>query len=373
MRSDRALALVFANTGDALLTELTAFRSMASVPFGGRYRVIDFHLSNLVNAGIDKIGIIPRSNYRSLMDHIGSGKPWDLDRKQGGLCFLPPFIIGSDSGVYKGHIDAIRNICTFLERSHEEYVILCDADTVLNIDLDKMLKTHIKSGADVTVAYKHGLMPDYPAGHIVLKLSKDGSAKEVLVSTKTGCECDYGLGIYIFRRKELLELSLKAAERGYSSISRGILQQNAETLRIFGYEITGFACAIDGMRAYTGANMALLKPEIFHELFNSERPIYTKTRDDMPTRYGLFSDVKNSIVGDGCVIEGTVENCILFRGVHVGKNTVLKDSIIMQDAEIGDNCEIQYVTADKDVRLQSGTKLRGSEGCHFVIKKGGII
>lgn len=373
MRSDRALALVFANTGDALLAELTAFRSMASVPFGGRYRVVDFHLSNLVNAGIDKIGIIPRANYRSLMDHIGSGKPWDLDRKQGGLCFLPPFIIGSNSGVYKGHIDAIRNISTFLEKSHEEYVILCDADTVLNIDIDKMLKAHIKSGADVTVAYKHGKMPDYPAGHIVLKLAENGRAEEVLVSKRPGGECDYGIGIYIFRRKELLELSSKAAERGYSSISRGILQQNIDTLSIFGYAITGFACPIDGMRAYTDANMALLNPKVFHELFNPERPIYTKTRDDMPTRYGLSSDVKNSIVGDGCVIEGTVENCILFRGVHVGKNTVLKDSIIMQDTEIGDNCEIQYITADKDVRLKNNTKLRGSKDCHFVIKKGGVI
>ncbi len=369
MRANNALALIFSNSNDEALSELTEYRSMGSVPFGGRYRIIDFHLSNLVNAGVGKVGVLPRSNYRSLMDHISSGKPWDLDRKQGGLSFLPPFIAGG-GGAYKGHIEAVLNVSDYLKKSHEEYVILCDADIVCNIDLEDMFEKHIKSNADVTVAYKHGELPKYHKPHTVLELGANGFAQEVLASVDTGALCNYSIGLMIFGRDQLLELSVKAMERGYTSISRGILQSNIGSLKILGYKVENFAMPIDGIKAYAEANMALLSSDVRRELFNSKRPIYTKTRDDMPTKYGLYSSVKNSLIGDGCVIEGSVENCVLFRGVKVGKNTKLQNCIIMQSASIGENCDIQYVTADKDVTVSDGTSLRGAENCHYIIKKG---
>lgn len=369
MRANNALALIFSNSNDEALPELTEYRSMGSVPFGGRYRIIDFHLSNLVNAGVGKVGIIPRSNYRSLMDHIGSGKPWDLDRKQGGLSFLPPFIAGG-GGAYKGHIEAVLNVSDYLKKSHEEYVILCDADVVCNIDIADMLEKHIKSGADVTAAYKRGALPKYHKPHTVLELDGEGVAKEILVSVDTGAECNYCIGLMIFRREQLVELSIKAMERGYTSIGRGVLQANSDSLKIVGYKVDSFAMTIDGIKAYADANMAVLTTDVRRDLFNAKRPIYTKTRDDMPAKYGLDSSVKNSLIGDGCIIEGSVENCILFRGVKVGKNSHLRDCIVMQSCVIGEDCDIQYVTADKDVTVSAGTQLRGAKDCHYIIKKG---
>ncbi len=369
MRANNALALVFTNSGDSKLPELTSFRAMASIPFGGRYRIIDFQLSSLVNAGVGTIGIIPRANYRSLMDHIGAGKPWDLDRKYGGLTFLTPYITGG-SGVYKGHVNAIESAKGFIKNCREEYIILTDSDFICNLDIEEMFSQHIKTGADCTVAYKHGNLPAFDREHLALTLDEENNAKEVLLISEVGKECDYSIGTVIFKKDKLLELSTEAAEHAMFSISRGILQRNQENLKIHGFEVKGFVASIDGIESYVRANMAMLEPSVRRELFSSGRPIYTKTRDDCPTKYGLDCQVKNSLIADGCLIEGEVENCIIFRGVKVGKGTVLRDSIIMQSTVIGENCDIRYVTADKDVSISRDSNLKGAENHHYVIKKG---
>ncbi len=372
MRANNALALVFTNSNDHMLEELTGVRSMASVPFGSRYRIIDFHLSNLVNAGISKIGIVPRANYRSLMDHIGSGRPWDLDRKMGGISFLPPFIDGN-AGMYKGHIDAIHNLRSYISKGQHEYVVLCDANTILNIDLKAMFKQHKLTGADITVAYKNGPLPAYESGHTLYGFDEKGKINEVRISEEAGKVCNYGISIGIFRRDLLLSMATSAFELGVHSINRAIQMGLHKTAEIYGYKVENFVATVDGLKSYTEANMALLNSDIRKDLFNSQRPIYTKTRDDMPTRYGLESQVKNSLIGEGCIIEGKVTNCVLFRGVKVGKGSVLKDCIIMQDTVIGDDCQLNFVTADKDVTLQNGIKLRGAKESHYIIKKGTTI
>ena len=372
MRANNALALVFTNTSDHMLEGLTGVRSMASVPFGGRYRIIDFHLSNIVNAGISKIGLVPRANYRSLMDHIGSGRPWDLDRKMGGISFLPPFIDGN-AGMYKGHIDAIHNLRSYISKGQHEYVVLCDANTILNIDLKAMFKQHKKNGADITIAYKNGPLPAFESGHTLYGIEADGRINEVLISEEAGKICNYGISIGIFRRDLLLEMAKKATEQGIHSINRAIQLGIHNTSKIYGYKVENFIATIDGIKSYTDVNMALLSRDVRRDLFNSERPIYTKTRDDMPTRYGLNSSVKNSIIGEGCIIEGEVLNCVLFRGVKVGKGAKLENCIIMQDSVIGDNCNLKYVTADKDVTLSEGVTLMGAEANHYIIKKGTTI
>ena len=373
MRANNALALIFTNSSDNALPELTSLRAMASVPFGGRYRIIDFHLSSLVNSGVARVGIIPRSNYRSLMDHIGSGKPWDLDRKYGGLVFLPPFIT-SASSVYKGHISAIENVRGFIEKFKEEYIILCDADVVCNIDIEKMFTEHVKTNSDVTVAYKHGELPNFSKEHLVFSFDENNNASEVLLSKDSGKLCDFSLGTMIFSKSKLLELTKEAYERGFEGIGRGILQRNRETLKIHGFEITGFSAPINNMDAYVKANMELLNPDIRKELLGDKKlPVYTKTREDCPTKYGLQSEVKNSLIADGCIIEGKVENCILFRGVKIGKGSVVKNSIIMQSTVIGENCDIKYLIADKDVTVSDESKLTGAECNYFLIKKGGKV
>ncbi len=368
MRANNALALVFSNSGDSLLPELTAYRSMASVPVGGRYRIIDFHLSALVNAGVGTIGIIPRENYRSLMDHIGAGKPWDLDRKYGGLTFLTPYISGA--GIYKGHVNAIETAKGYLQHCKEDYVIITDSDFICNLNIEEMFTEHVKSGADCTIAFRRGKLPAYEKEHLALILDEESNAKQVLLVSEKGKECDYSIGTVIFAKDKLLELTSDAAEHAAISISRGILQKNQENLKIHGFEVKGFAAPIDGIESFVNANMAMLDPAVRKELFSSGRPIYTKTRDDCPTKYGLKSRVKNCLIADGCQIEGDVENCIIFRGVKIGKGTVVKDSIIMQSTVIGENCDINYLITDKDVQISDNSNLKGAKNHHFVIKKG---
>ena len=369
MSANNLMALIFANTNDDMLPSLTMERSMASLPFGSRYRIIDFHLSNLVNAGVSTVQIVPKSNYRSLMEHIGSGKAWDLDRKNGGLMFLPPFISGQDTATYHGHIDAISKIEKFKAAAKEEYIILCDCDTVLNIDIDEMLQNHIKSGADVSVAYSHGPLPKNTKGRSVLEIEEDGILREILLSKETGRVCNFGLGISIFNRQKLLELNIAASERGYETISRGIVSKNMDNLKVYCYKVDGFVAVIDSVSSYVKANLDVLKCDVRKSLFNPKRPIYTKTRDDMPTKYGLQSEVKNTICGEGCVIEGKVENCVLSRGVKIGKGSVVKNSILMQETVIGENCNIEYLTTDKNVEIADNTDLRGAENNYFVISK----
>ncbi len=369
MLSNQAMGIVFSNVHDDLLRELTEVRSMGSVPFGGRYRLIDFSLSNLVNAGITKVGIITRANYQSLMDHLGNGKPWDLDRRKGGLHILPPY--GNvDAGMYTGHVDALAGVMNFLERSSEEYVVLCDSDVVCNIDLTPMMEAHIEKQADVTVAYKRGRLPKNHRDIMSFSFGEGGRVKDIELSGKIEGDCDFSLDFMIIQRETLIRLVKEATARNYTSLGRDIFQSRVDTLRIFGWEVDGYAAVMDCISTYVKSSMQLLSPEVRSQLFTRERPVYTKTRDDMPTKYGLGSYVKNSIIADGCSIEGRVENCILFRGVKVHKDAVLRNCIIMQDSVIGEKAELSYVTADKNVRVTEGRVLTGAESYPIFIRKG---
>lgn len=371
MRNNNVLGIVFASANEELLSELTVSRSSASVPFGGRYRLVDFALSNLVNAGVGKVGLITKSNYQSLMDHIGSAKSWDLDRKQGGLHILPPY--GSaGAGVYKGEVDALHGISSFLRRSQEQYVVLCKGNVAINIDISDMLEQHISSGADITLAYKHGTVPT--AGEDTMTFSfTDGRIDRVMLYEESRDNCDFGLGIMIIPRMLLQSLVSKAAAENKTSLARDIIMPNLQSLVIRGYEFSGFAGIMDSMQSYVEANMQLLSPSVRADIFNKDRPIYTKIKDSMPTRYGVNSDVKNSLIADGCVIEGTVKNSILFRGVHIGKGAVVENCIIMQGTEIGSGAALKYVTLDKEVTVGNNHELCGAPSYSIYIKKGATV
>lgn len=369
MRANNVLGLVFSNNFDNYLNELTSMRSMGSVPYGGRYRLIDFNLSAMVNSGMAKVGIITKSNYQSLMDHVGNGRAWDLSRKKGGLYILPPFN-SSNTGLYSGRIEAVAGVMNFLQYSDEEYVLMCDCNALYNFDLTKMFAYHEEKGADITIAYVNGETPNI-SELAILDMDEENKIKAVSRRLKDGVE-NYSINIVLLRKSLLERLVNEATSLGYHSFTDDILKRNVSKLKIYGYEATGFVKMLDSMQSYFEANMALLEKENRDALCRSQH-VYTKVKDDVPAIYGLGSDVSNSLVADGCVIEGKVENSILFRGVHIGKGTVVKNCVLMQNTYIGDDVSLNCVVADKNVVIKPGKVLSGDENFPVYIGKGIVI
>ena len=366
MRSKNIMALVFANTGDESLTELTSFRTMGSVPFGCRYRLIDFMLSSIVNAGIYKVGVVTKRNFQSLADHVGNGWPWDLARKKGGLCILSPYSYAEKGGVYKGKIDAIYGNLLYLENSTEEYVLITDSDFVVNADIDKMIERHAQTNADITVAYKSGI-----EGKTFIELDGDKRISAITVESE---QPEMGRNVivpmFLMRRDLLITLVKNAYRHNYIDFELDILQREINNYKIYGFEIKGDAMLINSIQSYFDANMMLLNKDFRDKLFEPTRPVFTKLRDDMPTRYGYDAKIKDSLIADGCVIEGEVSNSIIFRGVHIEKGCKVENCILMQSAHVGKNSTLAYVVSDKNVSIKEGRTLIGFKTFPLVIGKG---
>lgn len=370
MRANNILGIIYANVHDDLLPGLTEKRSMASVPFAGRYRLIDFSLSNLTNAGISQVGIITKQNYQSLMDHIGSGREWDLDRKAGGLFILPPFVSGGiDDGVYKTHLHALVGIMNFLKRAKQEYVVICDSDVIANVDIGEMFDRHVEMGADFTIAYKYGKLPKNHQKVMVFSLDDNENIKKIEY-VEERVNTNHSLDIVLVRRQFLIDIITKTVEEGKISLSRDILMPSLDKYKVIGYKVEGFAEIMDGPKSYYDLNMKMLNNKVRGQLFNRERPIYTKTHDSMPAKYAIGSDVSNSLIADGCVIEGTVKNSILFRNVTVKKGAVVENAIIMQNAVIGKNAKVSYAVMDKISAVEDKAELRGTKQKIVLLKKG---
>lgn len=368
MRTSAVSALIFANANDKLLKKLTEKRSMGSVPFGSRYRLIDFSLSNLVNAGITNVGIITNANYRSLMDHVGSSIYWDLDRKNGGLHILSPYM-ANDVRRFRGTIDALTAATDFIDRCESEYIVLCAADILANIDISDVIDNHIKNSADITVVYHNGMLPYNRDDAMILSLDEDKRIKSIAFDGDHIHNQDYGVGITVIGRELLSELVAEADENDRQSFNRDVLARKTDELKIMGYEHKEFIVLMNGTDTYFTANMALLNCENRRQLFNPQRPIYTKTRDDMPTRYGIDADVKNCVLGDGCVIEGTVKNSILSRGVRVEKGAIVENCILMQETRVGANAQITNVIADKNVVIGADVVIKATDEKKMFISK----
>ena len=322
-----ALGVIFANTYDNLVPELVAERSMASIPFGGRYRLIDFTLSSMANAGIDNVSVIVRKNYHSLMDHLGAGREWDLTRKRGGLNIVPPFAERSVK-MYSGRVDALDSILNWLEAQKERYVILSDSYIAMNFDFGSLIDAHVASGADVTMVYNRAPIPEGArSDNYTIRIDETGRVQEILSNDYRMGEQNLAMNIYVIERESLIHLIHDAAVRGL---------------------------------VYFDENMRLLQDGSMDALFGPA-PIYTKIRDDNPTRYVAGSSVKNSLLADGCVIEGTVENCVLFRGCQVKKGAVVKNCVLMQDTVVETDCGVEYVVTDKNVHITAGKKLAGTD------------
>ena len=371
MKANNVLGIIFSNMHDDKIRELTDFRTMGSVPFGGRYRLIDFALSNMVHSEIKTVGVVTKRNYQSLMDHLGSGKAWDLSRKRDGLFLLPPF--GSGNDIYKTRVEALDGIMSFLHGAKQDYVVLTDSNIVSSVDFQDIIEHHIKKNAHITVAYKKMEIPQNMTDALVLSnISKSGRIKEVLVDPQDAEEVKLGVNIYVIKREFLIERIQSCMSKNQRSFIRDIIQNDVENHDIYAYEIKSYLSMIISMDSYFKTNMSLLDQKVRDELFNG-KAVYTKILDDMPAIYGLGSKVKNSIIADGCVIEGTVENCIVFRGVKIHKDSVVRDSIIMQGSEIGENCELQHVVLDKKVKIGANRRLTGFGSYPNYIAKNSIV
>lgn len=346
MRANNVLGILFTDAYSDCISDLTALRTMGSVPFGGRYRFIDFPLSNMVNCGISKVGIITKSNYRSLMDHLGTGKPWDLSRKNEGLFLLPPFNFGS-SGSYSGRIEALKNIMDFIHMSKEEYVILCDTNIICNMDFGKLLEFHLENDADITICCKEG---KYPMLSNIMRLDLAENARVTKVTVPPTAEEGEGLfGVnFIVMNKSLLERMInQSIAENYTTFEKDLIMKNVDKLKILGYKIDTYCSVIDSIQTYFDTSVALLSPVNREAIFDRGNPVYTKVNDDMPSIYGIGSNARNSFLADGCKIEGEVENSILFRGVQVAKGAVVRNSILMQSCYIGEDANLNCVIMDK--------------------------
>lgn len=374
MRTSAVAGIVFANTNDNFLKKLTAHRSMASVPFGGRYRLIDFALSNLVNAGVTTVGIITKEKYRSLMDHVGSGIPWELDRKNGGLYLLPPY---QTSGMrrYNGTVDALYGAREYLERSKTDYVVLCDADVLANVDITAAIKNHIANEADISIVYHNGVLSaaDEPKETMLLELDKNNKVASISFDPETQVTANYSIGITILNRNLLSRLVADAADNDYISFNREVIAKKLKALKVIGFEHTEYVAIMNSTHSYYSASMDLLQNDVRRQLFNKNRPIFTKTRDDMPTRYGTKAKVENCFIADGCVINGTVKNSILFRGVNIEKGAVVENCILMQETAVGNDALLSNVIADKNAVVGNGMVLKGTEKKAFFVKKNQIV
>ncbi|ANB62258.1 glucose-1-phosphate adenylyltransferase, GlgD subunit (plasmid) [Anoxybacillus amylolyticus] len=330
------LGVIDATTYMEPLRELAAHRSVAAVPFAGRYRLIDFVLSNMVNSGIESVAIFPKYQYRSLMDHLGSGKNWDLNRKRDGLFFFPsPDLPLSSSQIgafqhFEQHID-------YFLRSKQKYALICNSYTVCNIDYRLVLERHIANQCDITEVRHHGR----------------------------------SLEMFILETSLLLDLIANRVQTGYNSIG-DVVRDPFHSLTVCHYEHDGYVAVIDSVESYFFHSLQLLQPDIWKQLFIPSRPIYTKVKDEPPTQYTADAVVKNSMIANGCVIEGHVENCIVFRGVKIGKGAVVKNSVIMQKTQIGERCELEYVIIDKDAKVENDVKIAGTEHRPFIIRKGTV-
>lgn len=369
----KAMGIIFSNIYDSSLGELTNHRTVASLPFGGRYRQIDFALSDMSNSGIYNIGIITKYNYRSLMDHLGTCSAWDLNRKNEGVVFLPPFAEGNTGAVYKGKLEALYSAIHFLGNPNYDYVVLCDATVLCNIDFQKVIKHHILSGNDVTVISNAKIgKKEYP---LVLKSDENGTVTEMRINACPDEESSVGMGMFVVSRAMLVEAVRDAYSRGYVHFERDYLQRkfNDNEFRIGTYRFDGTVLFNGDIESYYENSMLLLKQETRDGIFLKDAPIYTKVRDQSPTYYEEGTKVSNCIIADGCVMRGKAEDSVISREVVIEKDALVKSSIIMQGAKIGAGARLECVILDKNVTITAGTSLKGTPRNPVIIKKGKIV
>ncbi len=371
-----AAGLIFSNIHDSSVPELTARRTMASIPYGGRYRLIDFALSNMVNSGITKVGLITHYNYQSLLDHIGNGKDWDLARRHGGLKILPPFITAYDNAtankVYSTRLEALMGVMDFINHCTEDVLVLSDCDVICNVDIAQAIERHEQNGADISVitATVDTAVQPLDAHAEVVKVDAAGRITDMATYDAEKGEVEVSADIFVVRRSYLQRVVADAIAHGQTSFYKDVLYRQLPKGRVFAHHYDGFFGRVNSLESYFRCSMRLLdRGSCVNLFYRHNQPIFTKVRNSVPTRYAPGAKVSNSLIADGCVIEGTVENSILFRGVKVGKGTRVSNSILMQDTLVSENVRLNCVITDKNVIIKDNRELCGHETMPFYIAK----
>ncbi|UII55319.1 glucose-1-phosphate adenylyltransferase [Cytobacillus spongiae] len=329
----KLLGVIDATTYHEDLEEIIIHRSLAAVPFAGRYRLIDFILSNMVNSGIQSVAIFPKFQYRSLMDHLGSGKDWDLNRKRDGLFFFPSPSIDIGQGI--GSFNHFAANIDYFYRSNQEYALIANCFTVMNMSFQQVLDRHIQTGCDIT------------------EIRQGGQSLEM----------------YLVKTSLLIELIETRNETGFMCMN-DVVSDIHHTYKLCTYEYMDYAVKIDSIETYYSTSMSLLAPDMWKKLFKHDQPIFTKVKDEPPTRYLKGAHVQHSMIANGCQIEGQIEKSVVSRAVKIGKGSIIKNSVIMQKCQIGENCVLDSVILDKDVKVEDGTVIQGTSESPIVIRKG---
>ncbi|MDL2237744.1 glucose-1-phosphate adenylyltransferase subunit GlgD [Christensenellaceae bacterium OttesenSCG-928-K19] len=371
-----AFGLIYAGEQNINLRELVYLRTVGALPVGGRYRSIDFVLSNMVNTGIHNVGVIAQRSYHSLMDHLGSGKEWDLSRKSDGLFILPPYSSSENMGSYRGIVDAIKGVMGYIRRSKQQYCIFSGSYTIYNRTYDDMLKYHIDTGADITMLYNEEEADSFKGERfkdVRIHQNEEGRVIDLEINSPLTDSKKAGMDTYVIR-KELLEYLVEdCVSRGKYNFVSDLLMNNLNRIRIMGFKHEGYVGRLHSVASYYKLNMDFLDVDVQQDLFYANNRIYTKIKDEVPAKYAKTSNVKNSLIANGCIIEGEVEDSILFRSVYVGKGAKIKNCVIMQDSEIYNNSTLEYVILDKSVNIRQGRRLVGDEVFPVVIRKGAIV
>jgi len=368
--------LIYAGEENYNLRELVMMRSVAALPVGGRYRAIDFQLSNMVNSGIRNVGVITQKNYKSLMDHLGSGKEWDLSRKTDGLFILPPFDTSENTGIYRGICDAIRGTMDYVKRTPQQYCILSGSYTLYNTIYNKLYDFHIQNNADISMLYNTEPETHFDGERfkdLRIYTEEDGRVMDMEFNSTISKSDKIGMDVYLMRKNLMEYLIEDATARGRYNLVEDVLMPNIKRLKIYAMEHKGYVGRLHCVASYHKLNMDMLKQDVQRDLFYTGSPVYTKIKDAAPVKYGDNAVVNNSLLANGCRIEGEVKDSVVFRDVYIGKGSKLKNCIVMQGAQVYENCVLENVILDKAAHVRDGRRLIGDRGFPVIIRKNSIV
>lgn len=365
----RAIGIVLAGGNNHRMKELSQKRAVAAMPIAGSYRSIDFALSNMSNSHIQKVAVLTQYNARSLNDHLSSSKWWDFGRKQGGVFVFTPVVTAENSSWYRGTADAIYQNLDFLKSSHEPYVIIASGDCIYKMDYNKVLEYHIEKKADITVVCKDMDGSEGLERYGTIRMNEESRIEEFEEKPIVAKSQTISCGIYVIRRRQLIELLEKCAEEDRYDFVKDILIRYKNMKRIYGYKIKSYWKNIASVEDYFSANMDFLKPDIRNYFFKEYPDVYSKVDDLPPAKYNVGSNVKNSLISSGCIINGTVENSIVFKSAFIGNNCTIKNSIILNDVYIGDNTYIENCIVESRDTIPANSCYKGEDGIKIVIEK----
>ncbi len=364
----RAVGIILAGGNNSRMRELSSKRAIAAMPMAGSYRSIDFSLSNMTNSHIQKVAVLTQYNARSLNEHLSSSKWWDFGRKQGGLFLFPPTITTKNSWWYRGTADAIAQNLDWLRQCHEPYVVIASGDGVYKLDYNKVLEFHIAKRADVTVVCTE-LRGEDLSRFGVLKMNEDCRIEEFDEKPMVSKSNVVSTGIYVIRRRQLIEMIEKCAQEDRSDFVKDILIRYKDLKRIYGYRINTYWSNISTVESYYRTNMDFLKNEVRDYFFHQGPAIYTKVDDNPPAKYNPGCSVRNSLVSSGCIINGTIENSVIFKKVFIGNNCFIRNSIILNDVYIGDNTHIENCVVESRDTIRANSRHFGENGIKIVVEK----